>query len=1188
MKTGLTIAITIFGLLFAALLIGPSFMDWNKYKTQILEQAKSASGYNIHIDGDIGLSVLPTPRLKIQDLSVDAPRGSADKLVSVDEAYVSVKLTSLISGNIIVDTVRLEKPVIALETLANGENSWAVQQSGGADEPTGDAGAKKSDTDRPLSLGKVVVNEGQLTYKDAKTGKVQDLKDVNLSMSAKTLQGPFSVDGELLYNGKRIGITADTDAPKGDKKEFDADVELTLPDADAKAGFKGVIALAPMEVQGKLDVRAKNLGAALAATDEKPSAALARPLSFSGLVTANENRLQSEDIDIEYGDTKGTGNLTVSGLKDQNPVTVDGNMGFSGILNFDQIAPKADKSKEKSVEERVAKGEKLKSSSGSGFLPESLSLPFPLEAKIKVMADGIQTGGQVFKGVNADIAKTGGVINVTAKISDMPGKTNADARINLTYATSSKSGEKGVTYADPSMTFAVNGLSQQLPTLLRSFAPDQDANKALEIYKEARFDLKGNIGSEKVTLSGSTLQLDDTNLALAGSYAPHGNGGRPDIVIDLTTDTIDIDHIQSRMNGQKKQAVQKDTAAKPDLKKSLEPVRGFEMPYNLTFDLSAQKAKFSGQDINGVRIKGRAAGTSLRLDVASAQDYMGAAASLKGEVADLKTLSGIDMSFYGKTSNLKSLMNSFKMDTSKLPDSISGAEANITAIGKAEDLSFKADIAALSGKLRASGTMTGLLDKPSFNNLSVGANHPNLVKAVQIFNPSFSGGAGLEKPFDFQAKAVKNGNVYDLTGMQATLGSATFSGDLTVDQSGSKTAIRGTLNAGDIPLDSLLGAKKGGSSGASSGGGSSGASSGGKWSKTPLETGWMHTINMDLSLSAKSITYGGWDFVSPSTKINLKDGTLVVDGLKAGLFGGNAALDARVVDPADEKQPLSVAIKTKMDKVDVEPLAAALSGSRRIKATGDVTLDLDVSGSGLSSHALVSSLQGKSSLNGNTIVMKGFDLAQIGLALVDTGKPLDRLGGIVSGATSSGETRFDTVKGSYDIMQGVATISSMEMDGPAANIKSRGNVNLPQWYIDTVHTITFKNAKETGTFDVNIKGPLDSPANTFGKGLFNDVLTRRLQQKAVEKLPDVLGKDLTGKLQGLGILPPAQQKQPAVPVEEAPATTPDAAAPAPAPQPVAPAPEPAPQPQSQQQDPQKALEEEAGKAIQGVLNGLLQ
>lgn len=42
----LVIALTVVVVLLGAALIGPSFVDWNKYKDQITEQVKAASGYD--------------------------------------------------------------------------------------------------------------------------------------------------------------------------------------------------------------------------------------------------------------------------------------------------------------------------------------------------------------------------------------------------------------------------------------------------------------------------------------------------------------------------------------------------------------------------------------------------------------------------------------------------------------------------------------------------------------------------------------------------------------------------------------------------------------------------------------------------------------------------------------------------------------------------------------------------------------------------------------------------------------------------------------------------------------------------------------------------------------------------------------------------------------------------------------
>jgi len=1189
------------------LVAGPSFIDWNKYKPQIIEQAKSAAGYDIAIAGNLSLSLIPAPQMKIEGLSVKAPRGKEPNLLTMKQANVSVKLFPLISGNVVVDTVRLVNPDIKLEILPDGSNSWMSDKllaDGNSDTATSADGASapaQPSKANQISLDKVTIEDGRVSYLDRRSGKEQLAEKINLDLKAESLSGPFAAGGSLLYGGKTIEIDAKTKRAEGSKKEIPADLEISLPEMNARTAFNGIIALDPMEIQGKLEVNADNLASVLALGGGEGSPALTRKLVFSGLVTANEENFKSEEVDITFGDAKGKGSVSVANLKSQNPVKFEADMAFDGILNLDQLAPAKDKGKEERVEEKVAKGEKL-SPSGGGFIPESLSLPFPIDGTLKITADGIQSGGQTYKGVVAQITKAASAIDVTAKAMDIPGKTKIEGKAALRYTSSSQSGEKGMTYADPSMTFAAVGSSEQLPTLLRAFVADGKDNKALEIWKSGQFDLTGTIDPSTVKVSNSTLKLDQTTIALNASYKPRGANGRADVMLDLTTDTVDIDYIQSRLNGQNKQAVQKDAAAKADVKKALEPVRSFSVPVNLVFDISAQKAIFNAQQITGIRIKGRAAGESLNLEVASAQDYMGAAASLKGVIVNMKDLSGIDMSFYGKTSDLKSLMTSLKMDTSKLPQTISSAEANIAAKGQADELVFDAKISALNGALNAAGDMTGLLDKPSFSNLTIGASHPNLVKAIQIMNPAFTGGPGLEQPFDFNAKAVQNGKSYDLSGMKATLGKTSISGDLKIDTGGEIPSVTGKVVAGVIPLDDLLGAKNAAAKSGGAGGGSAGSggdAGGGKWSRTTIETGWMHTIQLDLDLSAQSITYGGWNFTKPSTKINLKGGNLSVDNLQSGLFGGNANLSAKVVDPADQKQPLSLAIQSKMTNVALEPLMFAMSGSNRLKATGDVSLDFDVRSTGLSAHALVSDLQGKANLDGKSVILKGFDLAQIGLAFVDTGKPMDRLSSIMTGATSGGETRFDTVGGAYDISQGIVRITSMALDGPAANIKSTGSANLPLWTIDTIHTITLKQAKEAGAFDVAIKGPLSNPGNTFGKAIFNDVLTRRLQQKVQEKLPDLLGKDLGGKLEKLGILPGKQAPAPTPAPAPAPAATPAPVAPvvdpAAPPQPVAPANDPtaaqpqaapAPAPVEEPKSLEEQIKDDPEAAMKGLLKGL--
>ena len=1172
--------------LAVAAVIGPSFVDWNKYKPEIIAQAKKAAGYNIQINGDIALSLLPAPHVRIEGLTIAAPRGDEPTLLSVKKADISLQLLPLLSGAVKIDTVHITQPEVHLQTLADGENSWLADKVAGdtASDVKGKSEQVVSNTtEKPteIALDKLTIEDGVVSYTDKRNGSVQTVEKINLDLGLKSMQGPFSAKGSVSYTGHKFDLDVQTER-ETDRQEIPLDAKISLDQANTRVSFKGIVAPKTLEAQGKVDIATDNLNAIVTAAGAPASPALGQKFSFSGLITSNAQSFKSQDVDMVFGGATAKGNITIDNLKDRNPIKLAADMSFGGTIDLDAI-PQKGGGDEGSVEERVAKGQKL--SATSGLIPETITLPFPIDAAIHGSADAIKANGMTIKGVTFSLAKNGPALTTEIKALDFPGKSSGDATLKIAFGSSSVVG-KGVIYSDPDVSFVATATSDQFPTLLRAVTGQKDDNPAYEIWKTGRADLSGTITPKAVVLGSSTLKLDQTTIGLNGSYKPNGANGRPDVAVDITTDTIDADYIQSRLNGQKKQAVQKSTGEKPDLKTAVKPLKDFDAPVNATFDLSAQKIIYNGQPVNGIRIKGKAAGRGLNLDVASAQSYLGGTFSVKGAIADMAELKGVDISAYGRTTDLKTMLQSFKVDTTKLPATINTAEGTVNAKGSAGDLSFDAKISALGGELDASGKATNILDQPTVNDLTIGAKHPNLVKAIQIINPGFNGGAGLEQPFEIHAKAVQNGKVYDLSGLKATLGPTAISGALKVDLSAARPSVSGTIDAGTIPLDSFLGAKETGGHSGGSGNGSAGTSSGGgHWSREPIDTAALRSVDLDLGLSAQSITYGGWNLTKPATKIRLKDGTFDVDKLQSGLFGGTADVSIRVQDPADPKQPFALVLSTKMSNVDVEPLAYALSGSTTLKATGNASLDINVQTAGRSAYSLVSGLVGKATFNGKDVVMKGFDLAQIGLAFVDSGKPLDRVQSVVTGASAGGETRFDSIIGNYDISQGIVTITSMMMDGAAASIKSTGVVNLPQWSIDTTHTITFKQAKDAGAFDVKIKGPLDSPANTFGRGLFNDVLTKRLQQKVMDKLPDALGKNLTGKLQGLGILP--QKQQQAIPL--APTTPADPnAVPASIPDPVGQPPVSATPaaPVEAQKSVKQQIKDDPAKAMQNILNGL--
>ncbi|MCI5061298.1 MAG: AsmA family protein, partial [Alphaproteobacteria bacterium] len=117
--------VSLIALLFAVAIIGPSFIDWDKYKPQIITQVKNATGLDVTIDGDLSLAVLPSPRLKVEGLSVAAPRKIRfENLLTMKSAQISVAIMPLLQKKVEVQTITLIQPDIQVEMMSDGTPSW--------------------------------------------------------------------------------------------------------------------------------------------------------------------------------------------------------------------------------------------------------------------------------------------------------------------------------------------------------------------------------------------------------------------------------------------------------------------------------------------------------------------------------------------------------------------------------------------------------------------------------------------------------------------------------------------------------------------------------------------------------------------------------------------------------------------------------------------------------------------------------------------------------------------------------------------------------------------------------------------------------------------------------------------------------------------------------------------------------
>ncbi|NQZ13335.1 MAG: AsmA family protein [Alphaproteobacteria bacterium] len=1129
MKKIILAVFTLLILLVIGLLVGPSFIDWNQHKARIIAEAEKASGYNIDITGDLSLTLFPAPTLKVDGLIVEAPKKvKFENLVSVKSTEVSVQLMPLLQKKVDVSKVTLIDPVVNVELFKDGTGSWmnkkmlAASAVVKATGETGEAIAKHTASNAldSIALNRVDIKNGQLSVYDHKKDAAHNVGNINTTLNARTLKGPYGLKGNLDYNEKSIGLDLQVGAFDPVKDNIDIKGAVSLIKEKAEVQYNGVVSTKmPLDAQGQVKLSLDNMALLSAAAPSQKA-------SIEGLLTFTEDKIEIDDLISFLGDARGTGKFSVANYKQKNPVNLLIDLKFNQAVDLNSFGAKSQSGNAGTSTDSSSKT----SSKEKGLVPSSLTLPMAVDAQVTLDAPSVKIDSKTYDGVFVSVMKKGAKTTASLKALGLPGQGKVEGRADVAFGSSSVSPKSGVvTYADPSVTFVAEGNVGQVEKALAAFAPKVD-KKTARMFKTAQFDLKGNVSNQSISLKDSVIKLDDTVIGVGGRYTPATDGGRAKAIIDISAGDLDLDALTGKKQSAPSQAEDgsASTAAKSgNAKSALKPLQDLDLPLDLIFDVSIQNLRTGGVDIAGVRLTGESAGNKLILKNVSVNDYQGASLSAKGTIADRKALSGLDLDLGLKTKDIQKFAKVMKADASKLPSTLKSVEANVGLKGNIDTLKMDTKVKAMRGQLDIAGLVKDALGAPSINDMSIGLKHPNLAQAIKVVSPDFKESPAVSQAVNFSTKAAMNGKVIDLSDIKATLGRNNFSGNIKIDQGAAKPTVTGSISASTLELDQLLGAKSSTSKSSSTSGGSSSNSSKSRWSKSAINVDWMNNMNVNLNLAAKAITYGKWHFEKPSTAIKVQDGTMTVKGLEAGVFGGKATLNTTVKAPAQSGGALSLNMDSAMNGISLEALAGALSNSKRLRSSGIVSFSFDVNSAGKSAHDLINVLGGKAALDGTNVIIKGFDLNKMARGLAVEEKLADSVSSLVDGSLQGGQTQFDTIKGDYKITKGIVNITEMYMDSEQSRIDSTGLANLPNWTINTDHKITLKNVPDLEPFSVKIKGPLDNPANTFGTNVLEDYLGAKIRRKLQKELPDVLGDDVSNTLEQLGILPQRQKTQPA-------------------------------------------------------------
>ncbi|MGL6182923.1 MAG: AsmA family protein, partial [Aestuariivirga sp.] len=291
---GIFLVLAVLGLLAA-----PFVIDWNSYRADIESNGRKLTGRTVTVDGNVSARLFPWPRLTVEGLRIANPAGMENaEFATVDRAVIRMSLAGLMSGNIEVQSIEVERPAITLERRDGGDGNWVFSPS---------ESVVNSDMLRKVRLDRITVTDGTLRFVDRRRGETYELTDVNAALSASGIAGPWrlrALDGRksvARYGDRDFDLSLTTAAwIEGEPLRLglrvspaDAAGPIFSFDGRVQAGkAEGEVRVAPAETpEGKTN-----------------SEGQLRPLVFTSQVTADFDgaafdRIEISPVNIQEGGT---------------------------------------------------------------------------------------------------------------------------------------------------------------------------------------------------------------------------------------------------------------------------------------------------------------------------------------------------------------------------------------------------------------------------------------------------------------------------------------------------------------------------------------------------------------------------------------------------------------------------------------------------------------------------------------------------------------------------------------------------------------------------------------------------------------------------------------------------------------------------------------------------------------------
>lgn len=1124
----------LFVLVLCAALVVPYFIDWTGYRGDFEREASAILGRKVTVKGDATARLLPFPSVTFSNVEVaGGPEGQP--AMTVETFSMDAELAPFLRGEVLIFDMRLVHPRAIINVAGDGTVDWAIRPSTPFDPGQ-------------IAIEKLTVTEGQIELRHAAGGRSHLVSEINSTISAKALTGPWRMDGTLRFDGLRADVSASTGKVEADgqmrlRLKADPDAYPLIIEADGNAGI--VKGAAVYSGQFKISGADKN-SAELRGNDGEPvKISTGKPdpgFRLNGKFALDHQKLNIDEFRFETGPL-------------DNPYTADGKASVDLGLK-PHFAVEASGA-------QVQFDEAVGGAAGAGFtLDQRIAafeqtlqhMPKPtIPGTLEVRLPAVVAGDTTVRDVRLSAEPVEGGWSVKSLAATLPGRTTLEADGML-----SVEDHFGFT---GSLLLAVGQPSGFAAWL------SKDVDEAIRRLPAAGFKAKVDLSENRQSFSDLELILGKAKFS--GSIdSSQPDGARPSVLMQLTGGEMDLDGL----------------AAFASIFISDKGANRFS-DRDLDFQIKAGPVSALGLNADTVDTALRLREGLLEIDRLSIGGLAGASISATGRVkdfpqsptgklnasivaVDLKPLIDVAAEHYPDNAVLKGLASRAAAYPELFQDAridllTSAADNGDGTTGLALSAQGNAGGSAFSASLSGKGSADKLTEAPV--SITFNARNDNATTLLALYGlPALPLGmlghantdvsakgsvaGGLATSFNLTAddfRASFDGTVADtaqgpaakgkvnleaadiepwlmttgvglpgmgtgtstslaadadfgngllvLSGLTGSINKAAVSGDINIDAKDGLPHLAGALALDELDLDPLAVSLFGDQSFASAKGG---------WPTTPFSQKSTLPFNADLDLDTSALAVGPFATAHDAAfSLKLDREGIHVSDLKAKLYGGD------LTGLFDLKNTEGTGLFSGQMRLAGGDLSAVLPGAG-IGGSGDLSAALSTSGKSV--DAMIAALSGS-----GTAALKGLNVDGInpdGFAAIiakadavgrdiDTAKTAEFAPQIAGeGSFAAGDTDV-----AFTVANGTLRAPPISLDSPGASLSADVTADLNTSTVTAKGTLTYRPGDEAlvgsePAVNFSLAGPVGGAAPQFDSGPLAQFLTQRALEKEQQRV----------------------------------------------------------------------------------------